>query len=213
MYPYIAIEGNIGAGKSQLAKILAQYMNREIILEEFADKAYLDRFYQDRERYGFPLEISFLVERYQQLHHHFGTANLFKQGFISDYFFDKSLIFARQNLNEDQYHLFKQLFDIFTLQIKQPDLLLYIHRPVSQVQKQIQQRERSFELGIPEDYLKSIEEGYWQYFKTLQQYPVLVINLGKTDFIGNETIQQTIKEMLQQEYPNGLTIKNLEDLG
>lgn len=212
MYPYIAIEGNIGAGKSQLTKILAQYLNREIILEEFADKAYLDRFYQDRERYGFPLEISFLVERYQQLHHHLGTGNLFKQGFVSDYFFDKSMVFACQNLNEDQYHLFKQLFDIFTLQIKQPDLLLYIHRPVSQVQKQIQQRERSFEMNIPEDYLASIEDGYLQYFKTIKQYPVLVVNLGEADFINDEAIQQTMKQIVEEEYPKGLTIKNLEDL-
>ncbi len=212
MYPYIAIEGNIGAGKTQMAKLIAEAFNRETILEEFADKAYLARFYQDRERYAFPLEISFLVERYQQLNHQFGKGNLFKQGFVSDYFFDKSLIFARQNLNPDQYHLFKKLFDIFAAQTKFPDLLLYLHRPVEQVQYHIQKRARSFEVEIPESYLKAIENAYWQYFKSLTKSRILVVNLGKNDFIADKAIQQKVMDLLLKAHPQSFQVWELEDI-
>lgn len=212
MYPYIAIEGNIGAGKSELARIIAETFNRESIFEAFADKAYLERFYQDRERYAFPLEISFLVERYEQLNHSLASGNLFKPGFVSDYCFDKSLIFARQNLNEDQYHLFKQLFDIFSAQLKVPDIVLYLHRPIEKVQEHIRKRARPFEAQIPDEYLTQIEQGYLHYFKSLHQFPVIVLDLGDADFVNDEQIRKGILNLFETDLPNGLTVKDVNAL-
>lgn len=197
MYHYIAIEGNIGAGKTALANLVATELNHEPILEEFRDKAYLQSFYEDAERYAFPLEISFLVERYQQLTHALTSGNLFKSGFVGDYFFDKSLIFASGNLNQDQYHLFKELFDVFSAQLAFPDLIIYLHRPVSQVMQHIRYRGRDFEMGISEEYLKKVEEGYRRYLSSLEQKRVLTINLGEADFVNEPAMLQQILELLK----------------
>ena len=202
-YQYIAIEGNIGAGKTELVKLVAEEFNMETILEEFAGNVYLERFYQDPQRYAFPLEISFLVERYQQLNHHFSTGNLFKSGFVSDYFFDKSLVFASRNLNQDQFHLFKRLFDVFTTQVKFPDLLLYIHRPIERLKSQIDYRARAFESRIGEDYLKSIEQGYLEYLKTITNCRVIYINLGKADFLKDEHIREKLFGLIRQKQEKG----------
>ena len=200
MYNFIAIEGNIGAGKTALANLIASELDYEPILEEFKDKAYLERFYQDRERYAFPLEISFLVERYQQLSHALVSGNLFKSGFVADYMFDKSLIFASLNLSEDQYHLFRELFDVFTAQLKFPDLLIYLHRPVSQAKAQIEHRARPFEQGIPDSYLQEVEEGYRQYLQNLTNKRVLTINLGQADFLEDESIKQEVIQLVKQGF-------------
>lgn len=198
MYNYIAIEGNIGAGKTALAQLIASELNYAPILEEFRDKAYLERFYQDRERYAFPLEISFLVERYQQLSHALASGNLFKPGFVADYIFDKSLIFASRNLSQDQYHLFKELFDVFAAQLSFPDLLIYLHRPIAQVRAHIQHRGRPFEQDIPEQYLQEVEEGYRNYLRSLTHKRVLTINLGQADFLKDEGIKREILQVVKQ---------------
>ena len=200
MYNYIAIEGNIGAGKTALANLIASELDYEPILEEFKDKAYLERFYQDRERYAFPLEISFLVERYQQLSHALTSGNLFKSGFVADYLFDKSLIFASRNLSEDQYHLFRELADVFTAQLRFPDLVIYLHRPVPQAKAHIEHRGRPFEQNIPESYLREVEEGYRNYLRSLTNKRVLTINLGQADFLEDESTKQQILHVVKQAY-------------
>jgi deoxyguanosine kinase len=199
MYNYIAIEGNIGAGKTALANLIAAEMDRQPILEEFRDKAYLERFYQDPERYAFPLEISFLVERYQQLSHALSSGSLFKSGFVADYMFDKSLIFASCNLNEDQYHLFKELFDVFTAQLPFPDVVIYLHRPIKQVVEQIKSRGRPFELAIPESYLTKVEEGYHRYLSNMAQKRIINIDLGEADFVNESHTFQQILKLLKQD--------------
>ncbi len=200
MYNYIAIEGNIGAGKTALANLIAAELNHQPILESFQDKAYLESFYQDPERHAFPLEISFLVERYQQLSHAHASGNLFKSGFVADYIFDKSLVFASFNLNQDQYHLFKELFDVFSAQLPFPDVVIYLHRPISQVMHHIQYRGRSFELGITEDYLAQVEEGYRRYLSSLTHKRVLTINLGNADFVNEPETLGQILELLHAEH-------------
>src|SRR5579883_2887812 len=153
MYRYIAIEGNIGAGKSSLANLLAKHFNARLILEEFADNTFLPKFYQDAERYAFPLELSFLADRYKQLKQISLSQDLFDQKIVSDYLFTKSKLFARINLNEAEYELFQKVFDIINPNLPNPDLLIYLNAPVSRLQQQIQKRGRAYEQNISKEYL------------------------------------------------------------
>src|SRR5687768_8959728 len=127
-YNYIVIEGNIGAGKTSLAMMLAAECNARLILEEFADNPFLPPFYENPARYAFPLELSFLAERYQQLKDHLAaTQDLFREYTISDYLFNKSLIFAKINLKQDEYNLYTRLFNIINSFLPKPDLLVYLY--------------------------------------------------------------------------------------
>src|SRR2546425_267201 len=118
-YNFIAVEGNIGAGKTALANLLGETYSAAMVLEEFTENTFLEKFYYDPEQYAFPLEISFLVERFNQLQQRLGKKDLFHSLFIADYFFDKSLIFAQNNLKDDQFRLYYQLFQTFGRQLEQ----------------------------------------------------------------------------------------------
>src|SRR5436305_3392100 len=134
---YIAIEGNIGAGKSTLARLLAERLGARLVLEEFADNTFLPKFYAEPERYAFPLELSFLADRYKQLKEFVATPELFAQQIVTDYLFIKSRLFARINLNDAEYELFARVFDVMDLHLPQPDVLLYLHAPVPILQARI----------------------------------------------------------------------------
>lgn len=200
MYHYIAIEGNIGAGKTQLAQMAAAHFNKTLILETFANNQYLEHFYQDPEQYAFPLEVSFLVERHQQLTLQLAKDDLFSPGFVSDYIFEKSLIFARNNLTTDQYHLFQRLFETFDQQLTQPELIVYLHRPVEVLMNQIEQRGRPFEKAIAGEYLQEIEEAYRAYFHQVSDKRVLWVNLGDKDFLENREMRDWLIGLLEKPH-------------
>src|SRR5581483_2817689 len=136
-YHFITIEGNIGAGKTTLAHLLARHFNARLILEEFADNPFLPKFYENPQQYAFPLELFFMAERYKQLKELIHTKDLFQSTTITDYLFTKCLLFARVNLPEEEYHLYQKLFDIIHQQLVQPDLLIYLHAPVDRLQQNI----------------------------------------------------------------------------
>lgn len=136
-YHYITIEGNIGAGKTTLAHLLAKHFDARLVLEEFADNPFLPKFYEDQERYAFPLELFFMAERYKQLKEMLHTRDLFQTITVSDYLFSKCLIFAKVNLAEEEYRLYQKLFEIMQQQILQPDILIYLHAPVAKLQQNI----------------------------------------------------------------------------
>src|SRR4051812_17654873 len=133
-YHYIAIEGNIGAGKTTLAHLLAKKLNARLILEEFADNPFLPKFYQDPKQFAFPLELFFMAERYKQLKSRLQTNDMFQSVTVSDYLFNKCLLFARVNLPEDEFKLYQKLFDIISQQIIFPDVLIYLHSPIKKLQ-------------------------------------------------------------------------------
>ena len=136
-HQFITIEGNIGAGKTTLANILAKQLNARIILEEFADNPFLSKFYDNPNQYAFPLELFFMAERYKQLKELVHTKDLFQSITISDYLFTKCLLFAKVNLPEEEFRLYQKLFDIIHQQLVFPDVLIYLHASVNKLQQNI----------------------------------------------------------------------------
>ena len=201
-YNFITIEGNIGAGKTTLANLLSEKLNARLILEEFADNPFLPKFYQNPEQHAFPLELFFLAERYKQLKDLLATRDIFQKITISDYLFTKCLLFAKVNLQSEEFRLYQKLFDIINPQIIQPDLLIYLHSPVSKLQQNIKKRNRSFEQGISDDYLFSIQENYTQYIKQ-HNIKTVFVDVTHADFINNESHLKAILDILENNYENG----------
>ena len=185
-YNYIAIEGNIGAGKTSLAKLLSDQFNAKVVLERFADNPFLPKFYEDKERYAFPLEMSFLADRYQQLSDDLAQFDLFKNFIVSDYYIFKSLIFAQVTLSKDEYFLYRKMFDLMYKEITKPDLYVYLYQNTDRLLENIKKRGRDYEQSIEKDYLKKIQEGYSNFIKTEQDLNVLTIDVSELDFVNNE---------------------------
>jgi deoxyguanosine kinase len=201
-YHFITIEGNIGAGKTTLAHLLSKHFNARLILEEFADNPFLPKFYENPQLYAFPLELFFMAERYKQQKDLLQQKDMFQNLTISDYLFTKCLLFAKVTLPEDEFRLYKRLFDIINQQLIQPDLLIYLHAPVTKLQSNIRKRNRSYEQNIPDDYLFNIQETYTHYIKQ-QNIKTLFIDASNADFLGTETHLQIIIDALDKEYEQG----------
>ena len=162
---YLVIEGNIGAGKTSLSKLIAERKKGKLFLEQYAENPFLPKFYENPERYSFPLELSFLADRYNQLKNNLSSFDLFNELIVSDYFFMKSLIFSAHTLQEDEYRLYRQLFDIIYSTLPKPDLYIYLHKNIDLLLKNISKRGREYEKNISAEYLKGIETGYFNFFK------------------------------------------------
>jgi deoxyguanosine kinase len=201
-YHFITIEGNIGAGKTTLAHMLARHFNARLILEEFADNPFLPKFYENPQQYAFPLELFFMAERYKQLKELIHTNDLFQSVTITDYLFTKCLLFAKINLPEEEYRLYQKLFEIIHQQLVQPDLLIYLHAPVSKLQQNIKKRNRSYEQSIPDEYLLNIQQTYTHYIKQ-HNVKTLFIDTTNADFLGNPKHLQVVIDALDQEYEQG----------
>lgn len=204
-YHFIAIEGNIGAGKTTLATKLAADHNTRLILEQFADNPFLPKFYEDQKKYAFPLELSFLAERYQQLKDELGRHDLFKPDLVSDYFFLKSLIFARANLAADEYDLYTRLFHIINDSLPKPDLFVFLYHDIDRLQNNIRKRGRPYEQNISNDYLLRIQEAYFDFLKQLPDQRVLVIDVNGNDFASKEEDYLKVTELLKRSYNPGIT--------
>lgn len=203
-WQYLVIEGNIGAGKTTLAKMLANDFDVSLILESFSENPFLPDFYRDPERYAFPLELSFLAERYHQLKEILSKPDLFKPRFIGDYSLWKSLIFSRITLRGAEYQLFEQLFQIMMDSLPRPDYLFYLHSDKERLQQNIQQRGRDYEKNISSDYLHAVEQGYLDTLKTLSQIPVVVFYVSNADFVKNQSQYEEIMNFLTNVPEPGL---------
>jgi deoxyadenosine/deoxycytidine kinase len=182
---YIVIEGNIGAGKTSLANMLAKQFNGSLVLEEFAENTFLPQFYKDPERFAFPLEMSFMAERYGQLKRIFNSHEGNKP-VVSDFLFDKSLLFAKVNLKADEFRLFESFFNLVKDSIPKPDLLVYLQKEVGHLKKNIEKRGRDFEKAIGNDYLKNINESYNDFVVSDKSIKKLIINSSDIDFVANK---------------------------
>ncbi len=204
-YNYIAIEGNIGAGKTTLATRISGIYNGKLILEQFEDNPFLAKFYENQEKYAFALELSFLAERYQQLKTELSNQDLFSDFTISDYFLNKSLIFARKTLNDDEYHLFMTLFNIMNANLPRPDLLVHLYASTERLQRNIKHRGREYEQRIADEYLDKIQDSYFNYLRQQPQLRVLVLDINAIDFVAYSSHLEMVLEAIDQEYPRGIT--------
>ncbi|QXP72720.1 2-amino-4-hydroxy-6-hydroxymethyldihydropteridine diphosphokinase [Tenacibaculum sp. AHE15PA] len=184
-YNYIAIEGNIGAGKTSLANMMSDEFNAKIVLERFADNPFLPKFYEDNERYAFPLEMSFLADRYQQLTDDLAQFDLFKNFIVSDYYIFKSLIFAQVTLQKDEYKLYRKMFDLMYKEITKPDLYVYLYQNTERLLENIKKRGRDYEQNIEASYLQKIHDGYSNFIKTEPNLNILIIDVSDLDFVNN----------------------------
>jgi deoxyadenosine/deoxycytidine kinase len=201
-YHFITIEGNIGAGKTTLAHLLARHYNARLILEQFADNPFLPKFYENPAQYAFPLELFFMAERYKQLKELVYSGDLFQSLTISDYLFTKCLLFARINLPEQEYKLYTGLFEIMQSQLVQPDILIYLHAPVAKLQSNIRKRNRSYEQSIPDEYLLDIQETYMQYIRQ-RNIRTLFVDVSNADFLSNEKHLNVVLDALENDTEDG----------
>lgn len=198
-FNYIAFEGNIGAGKTTLVTKIAEDFNAKTVLERFADNPFLPKFYEDQNRYAFPLEMSFLADRYKQLSDDLAQFDLFKDFIVADYHIFKSLIFAKVTLQEDEFRLYKTMFDIVYREMPKPDLYVYLYQNTERLLENIKKRGRSYEQNIPADYLDKINGGYLDYIKSQTNLNVLIIDVSDKDFVKNQEDYVYVLDEIQRK--------------
>jgi deoxyadenosine/deoxycytidine kinase len=203
-YEYIAIEGVIGAGKSTLATELSKKLGAKTIYEEFEDNPFLPLFYDDPKRYAFQLELSFLAARFHQLSGKENQADLFQPLQIADYWFDKCLLFAQNNLTEVEFSLYRNLFGIINPRLRQPDLVVYLHLSTERALHQITKRGRSYEQNITAQYLDDLSSRYLNHLKQQSQLKVLFLEAEKLDIVKHPEQLTEVIELLKKDYNRGI---------
>ena len=199
---YLVIEGNIGAGKTTLARKLATDAGARTLLERFGDNPFLPLFYEDRDRYALMVELYFMTERHGQLAEVLPERSLFGEPLISDFLFLKTWLFARNNLRDKERELFRRIFDGLNGQLPRPQLLVYLHRPVEVLLANIAKRGRDYEANIGADYLRQIERTYWTYLREEQRFPILMLELGDRDFERDDACyREVVAEIVAEAEP------------
>jgi len=201
-YNYVAIEGNIGSGKTSLSNLMSDEFNAKIVLERFADNPFLPKFYEDQERFAFPLEMSFLADRYQQLTDDLAQFDLFKNFIVSDYYIFKSLIFAQVTLQKEEYALYRKMFDIMYKEISKPDLYIYLYQNTDRLLENIKKRGRIYEQNIEASYLQKIHVGYTNFIKTEQDLNTLIIDVSELDFVNNNKDYREVLKIINTHSPS-----------
>jgi 2-amino-4-hydroxy-6-hydroxymethyldihydropteridine diphosphokinase len=194
---FMAIEGNIGAGKTTLAQKIAEDFNGKLVLERFADNPFLPKFYEDQGRYAFPLEMSFLADRYQQFTDDTSQFDLFKDFMVSDYDIYKSLIFAQVTLQKDEFNLYRKLFKLMYREVQKPRIYVYLYQSTDRLLDNIKKRGRAYEQSIEANYLDKINKGYFEFFKSYPEQNTLVIDVGELDFVAHSSDYNTIIDKIQ----------------
>ncbi|MCF8218086.1 MAG: deoxynucleoside kinase [Bacteroidales bacterium] len=207
---FIAIEGNIGAGKTSLARLLANELNAQLILEQFEKNSFLPLFYKEPQRYAFPLEMSFLADRYQQLKSKLSSPELFQSTIVADYFISKSLIFARKTLQDDEYKLYSKLFSIISSSLRKPDLLVYLFSDIPRLRENIRNRGRDYEQEIDNEYLEKIQSSYFEFIHNHSNMAIVIIDNSKLDFVNKEEDFAKLKEIIMQKHSHGIHRYTLE---
>ncbi len=200
-YNYIAIEGNIGSGKTSLAKRIGDDYNAKLVLERFADNPFLPKFYEDKDRFAFPLEMSFLADRYHQLTEDLAQFDLFKNFIVSDYFIFKSLIFAQITLPKEEYNLYRKMFDIMYKEIAKPDVYVFLYQNTERLIENIKIRGRDYEQNIQPEYLEKIHKGYLSFIKSKEQLNPLIIDVSELDFVNNDNDYRNILKQILEFKP------------
>ena len=203
-YNFITIEGCIGAGKTTLATKLAERFGGKLILEQFEDNPFLPQFYDDPERHAFPVELYFMAERFQHLKRLLSEADIFTSFTVADFLFQKSLIFANENLNENEAKLYRMLFDMINTTLPKPDIVLYLYAPVEKLLANIKRRGRDYEQNITAEYLENIQQAYMSYFKLQTGNRVILLDIKDLNIADNEADFDKVVALLQQDFSPSL---------
>lgn len=203
-YNFITIEGCIGAGKTTLATKLAERFGGKLILEQFEDNPFLPQFYEDPERHAFPVELYFMAERFQHLKRLLSEADMFTSFTVADFLFQKSLIFANENLNENEAKLYRMLFDMINTTLPKPDIVLYLYAPVEKLLANIKRRGRDYEQNITAEYLENIQQAYLSYFKLQTGNRVVLVDIKDLNIADNEADFDKVVALLQQDFTPSL---------
>jgi deoxyguanosine kinase len=204
MYRYIVIEGNIGSGKTTVATMLAERLGARLVLEQFSDNPFLPKFYAEPSRHAFPLELSFLAERYHQHREEILRQDMFAPTVIADYMLAKSLIFAKLNLSEDEFQLYRNLFSIIHGRLPRPDIIIYLHSSEERCLRQIGKRGREYEQQIGADYLLGIQDGYLDYLRQVRDTPVVIFNAESLDVVNQPGHMDFLMDILKGPLEPGL---------
>lgn len=197
---YIAIEGNIGSGKTTLAKLLSERLHARLVLEEFEENPFLGRFYEDKERFAFSVEMSFLADRYHQLSNLPTTQDLFLPNLVADYAPFKSLIFAQNNLSEVEFQLYRKFWQMALGKVRQPDLLIFLHRPLESLLRNIDKRGRFYEKNMSHNYLLRLNESYASFIKQNWASKVIDLNADYFDFLHSESDLERVVDAVLEKY-------------
>jgi deoxyguanosine kinase len=181
---YIAIEGPIGVGKTSLAQALGLRIGARIVLEDTDSNPFIARFYQDPEKYAFPVQLYFLLTRYNQ-QRQLAQQDLFAQATVTDYLLAKDRIFARLNLDPDELVLYEGVYRLLDGQLARPDLVVYIRARVEVLAERLRKRNRTFERHISMEYLESVSAAYRDFFFYYDETPLLVVDSSEIDFVDD----------------------------
>ncbi|MFI2741122.1 2-amino-4-hydroxy-6-hydroxymethyldihydropteridine diphosphokinase [Zhouia sp. PK063] len=199
---FVAIEGNIGVGKTTLATKISNDFNGKLILESFADNPFLPKFYEDTTRYAFPLEMAFLADRYQQFTDDTNQPDLFNNFMVSDYDIFKSLIFAKVTLQEEEFKLYRKIFNFMYKDVVKPDVYVYLHQNTDRLLQNIKKRGRTYEQKIPASYLEDINKAYYEFMRSQTDLKVLIIDVSNLDFVKNDTDYHHIINLIHDFHSN-----------
>ena len=196
---YIAIEGVIGAGKTSLARLLASKLNARLILEEFETNPFLEKFYDNPEKYAFQTQMFFLINRYKQ-QENLSQQDLFTEYTVADYIFWKDKIFAYMNLDSDELKLYESIFPLLERNIRKPDLVVFLQSSVDRLMYNIKKRGRNFERNITKSYIRKLHEAYNNYFFKYNTTPLLIVNATEIDFVNREEdFEELYKQIFRED--------------
>ena len=184
-YRYIVVEGPIGAGKTSLTHKLAEHLGAETLLENANDNPFLPRFYQEPKRYALPTQLHFLFDRARQLRD-LAQGDLFRAGTVSDFLIDKDMLFARLNLDDDEFELYQKVYADLAPQAPTPDLVIYLQAPIDALQERVRRRGVDFERGMDAGYLQRLTNSYSEFFHRYDAAPLLIVNTSNLNFAQSE---------------------------
>jgi deoxyguanosine kinase len=196
-YRYVVVEGPIGAGKTSLTHKLAERLDADTLLENASDNPFLPRFYQEPRRYALPTQLHFLFDRARQLRD-LAQGDLFRAGTVSDFLIDKDMLFARMNLDDDEFELYQKVYADLAPQAPTPDLVIYLQAPVDALQERVKRRGVDFERSMDAGYLQRLANSYSEFFHRYEAAPLLIVNTSNLNFAQSEADFELLVERVSK---------------